>query len=71
MLKQIEQDYRVCSVCEKRTLSGIAHIDRGNLTAFLCYGCAKDGSGLDRLKQLTRNMWRQIKERQRASRDLT
>lgn len=71
MLKQIEQEYRVCSVCEKRTLSGIAHIDRGNLTAFLCYECAKDGSGLERLKQLTRNTWQRIKERHRSSHGLT
>lgn len=60
-LKQVGQEHRVCSACGKRTLSGLAHIDRGNLTAFLCYACAEEDSSLSRFKRLTKFKWQSIK----------
>lgn len=60
-LHQVEQPDRVCSVCGKKTLSGLAHIDRGNLMTFLCYGCSESDSSLARFKRLTQKRWASIK----------
>lgn len=60
MFKKIEKDYLHCSVCGRFGRSGVAHIDRGQLTAYLCYSCAKEGSSLARLKELTASAWKKV-----------
>ncbi len=35
----IEQDHRVCGVCERRFLSGVVRIERGYTVGAICHTC--------------------------------
>jgi len=59
----VDQKYRICTICNKKCLSGAAHIERGAIAAFLCYKCGDEDVSIDRLKRLTKHNKGKIRKR--------
>ena len=58
MVVRFKKQDRVCDVCgNTRSLSGLAHVDRGTAVTYLCYDCAEKDSSLGRFKRLTKEKW--------------
>lgn len=60
--KFIESEDRICDICSRNFLSGLAHIDRGSIVALVCYGCSDITEKVAQLKKLSKAKWE--KERQ-------
>lgn len=64
---ELSQGMRVCTLCNKRVLSGLLYVERGFLGAFLCKACG-DGAALSSMKGLTQLHIKKIKDRNIANR---
>ena len=53
----INQKDRNCDCCRRTFLSGIGHIDRGDVVALVCYECAEQHATVEKLKTLSKQKW--------------
>lgn len=57
MARPTEQSDRVCAECDRKFLSGVAHIDRGAVVAMVCHTCAQKAAfDWKRLQKLSDNI---------------
>jgi|EndMetStandDraft_8_1072994.scaffolds.fasta_scaffold4436518_1 hypothetical protein len=53
----ISKHDRTCDCCGRTFLSGIGHIDRGDVVALICYKCAGTSVEVSTLKTLSKQKW--------------
>ena len=41
---RIDQDHRVCGVCDRRFLTGVIKVERGYTVGAVCYTCVASGA---------------------------